>query len=211
VASQTDVTEESPGAGLTRMLVAHRTFLESVYSLMRFLESEVSKRGWDLLKGGGYAVTRNGRGSGLASFASADWVTSLVGIAFVPAGQSAFAQGVTTTQIPEDGLQVLAFQLRWLDRAPEEPVVWYARLSVDQEGPKKPKKWEEYQTLVLNRLEPEARSTGARAGDVKPGRASIGGAAIVFTGRYGEVPVSAIESQEDIVSQLVEPALAETR
>jgi hypothetical protein len=209
VAPQTGVTEESPGAGLARMLAAHRTFLESVYSLIRFLEAEVTKRGWDLLKGGGYAVTRNGKGSGLASFTSTDWVTSHIGIAFVRAGQSVFAQGVTTTQIPEDGLQVLVFQVRWLDKAPEEPVVWYARLSVEQEGPKKAKKWEEYQTTVFARLEPEARSAGARAGDIKPGRASISGAAIVFTGTYGEVPVTAIETQEDVISQLVEPALAD--
>lgn len=208
MAPQTGVTEESPGAGLTRMLAAHRTFLESVYSLIRFLEAEVTKRGWDLVKNGGYGITRNGAGRGLANFTWGDWVTTQVGIAFVPEGQAVFKQGVTNTQIPPEGLQVLVLQIRWLDKAPEEPVVWHTKLLVAPEGPKEPKKWEEYQTLVFNRLEPEARPASARAGDIKPGRASISGAAIVFTGTYCEVPVTAIETQEDVISQLVEPALA---
>jgi len=209
VATQTDLAEEGPGEGLTRILAAHRTFLESVYSLMRFLEAEVSKHGWEIVKNGGYAVTRNGTGRGLATFSSGDWVTSQVGIGFVRAGQAHFAQGVTATQIPAEGLELLAFQVRWLDKAPGEPVVWHVKLRVDPEGSAPRRKWEEYQTTVFNRLEPEARPDGARSGDIKTGRASIGGAAVTFGGRYAEVPATAIETQEDVVSQLVEPALGE--
>ena len=209
MAAQTDVAEESPGAMLARMLAGQRTFLENVYSLMRFLEAEVGKRGWEIVKNGGYAVTRNGAGRGLTSFSSGDWVTSQVGIAFVRAGQAHFAQGVTTTQIPAEGLEVLAFQVRWLDKAPGEPVVWHVKLRVDPEGSTPPRKWEDYQTTLFNRLEPEARPDGARSGDIKTSRASIGGAAVTLGGRYAEVPVTAIETQEDVVSQLVEPALGE--
>lgn len=207
MATETDVAEESPGAMLARMLAGQRTFLENVYSLMRFLETEVTKHGWDIVKNGGYCVTRNGMGRGLTNFASGDWVLSQAGIAFVPSGQAVFAQGVTNTDIPREGLQLLVFQVRWLDKSPEEPVVWYTRLLVEPEGSKKPRKWEDYQSALFARLEPEGRAEGARSGNVKPDRIVISGATIVFTGSYGEVPVTAIETQEDVVSQLVEPAL----
>ena len=208
MATQTDVTDESPGAMLTRMLAGQRTFLENIYSLMRFLEAEVTKHGWDLIKNGGYGITRNGMGRGLASFISADWTISQAGIAFVRAGQAQLVQGVTNTQIPADGLEVLAFQVRWLDKAPAEPVVWHAKFLAEPKGPTTPKKWEEYQSAVFYRLQPEARPDETRSGNIKPGQASIGGAAIVFTGSYAEVPVTAIQTQEDVISQLVEPALA---
>jgi len=205
VASQTDLAVEDPGGGLTRMLEAHRMFLESIYSLMRFLETEVTKRGWDLVKNGGYGITRNGMSRGLTSFATADWVISQAGIAFVPKGQAVPTQGVTNTVIPPDGLGLLVFQVRWLDKSPEEPVVWRAKLQAEPEGPEKPRKWEEYQSTVFFRLEPEPHPAGARSGNIQPGRAVIGGAPIVFTGSFNEVPVTAIQTQGDVVSQLIEP------
>ena len=207
MATQTDVAEESRGALLARMLAGQRTFLESVYSLVRFLEAEVTRRGWDLVKPGGYGVTRDGKGTGLATFR--DWAISQAGIAFVRPGQAQLVQGVTNTQIPAEGLEVLVFQARWLDKAPGEPVVWHAKLAVEAEGPTKPRKWEDYQTMVFNRFEPEARQDETRAGNIRPGRASISGSAIVFTGRYAEVPVTAIQNEQDVVTQLVEPALAD--
>jgi hypothetical protein len=180
-------------------------FLESIYSLMRFLETEVTKRGWDLVKNGGYGITRNGMSRGLTSFATADWVISQAGIAFVPKGQAVPTQGVTNTVIPPDGLGLLVFQVRWLDKSPEEPVVWRAKLQAEPEGPEKPRKWEEYQSTVFARLEPEPQPAGARSGNIRPGRAVIGGAPIVFTGSFNEVPVTAIQTQDDVVSQLIEP------
>ena len=189
------------------MLAGHLNFLQSVYSLVRFLEAELTKRGWELVKNGGYAVTRNGYSSTLATF-SDDWAISQAGIAFVQEGQATLRQGVTATQISSEGLDVLVFQVRWLDKSPEEPVVWHARLVAKPEGSGKTKKWEDYQSAVFNKLEPEPRPDGARSGNVRPGHVSRGGAAIVFTGRYGEVPVAEIENQEDVVSQLIEPALA---
>jgi hypothetical protein len=206
VETETGIAEESPGATLARVLAAQRTFLENVYSLMRFLEAEVTKRGWDLVKPGGYGVTRDGKGSGLSAFR--DWAISQAGIAFVRPSQAQLVQGVTNTQIAPEGLEILVFQVRWLDRAPGEPVVWHASLQVQPEGSTPPRKWEDYQTTVFNRLEPEDSPGTARSGSIRPGRSSIGGAAIVFTGSYAEVPVTAIQSQEDVISQLVEPALA---
>jgi len=207
VVALTDPDEDSPGAMLARMLADHRTFLENVYSLMRFVEAEVTRHGWELVKPGGYGVTRDGKGSGLATFR--DWAISQAGVAFVRPGHAQLVQGVTNTEIPADGLEVLIFQVRWLDKAPGEPAVWHARLTAEPEASTRPRKWEDYQTMVFNRLEPEARSGEARAGNVRPGRASISGSAIVFTGRYAEVPVTAIQNEQDVVSQLVEPALAD--
>jgi hypothetical protein len=208
MATQADIAEESPGEMLARMLAGHRTFLENVYSLMRLLEADVTKRGWDLVKNGGYGITRNGLGRGLTSFVSGDWAISQAGIAFVRPGQARLVQGVTNTQIPAEGLEVLAFQVRWLDKAPAEPVVWRAKFLAEPKGPTTPKKWEEYQSAVFYRLVPEARPDEASSGNIRPVQASVGGAAIVVTGSYAEVPVTAIQTQEDVISQLVEPALA---
>lgn len=206
MAIKTEAAAETPGEDLARMLAGQRMFLESIFSLIRHLEADVTKRGWDLVKNGGYGITRNGAGRGLTGFGSGDWVMSQAGIAFVPAGLASFERGTTNTQVPPEGLEVVAFQVRWLDRSPEEPVVWYANLLVEPEGTAKLKKWEEYQSIMFNKLEPESR--GTRSGNIKPGRASISGAAIVFTGTYGEVAVVDIESQDDVVSLLIEPALA---
>jgi len=206
MADQTDVVDEAPGAKLNQMLAGQRTFLENVYSLMRFLETDLTKRGWDLVRNGGYGITRNGMGRGLTSFASADWVMTQAGIAFVRAGQAQLFQGTTTTQIPPEGIEVLVFQVRWLDKAPEEPVVWYAKLLVEPEGATAPRKWEEYQSMVFARLEPESHADGA-SGDTKAGRVPLSGTAVIYSGRYAEVPVVAIQSEQDVISQLVEPAL----
>ena len=208
MATKTDVGGESPGGNLARLLSGQRMFLENTYSLMRFIEADVTKRGWELVRNGGYGITRNGMGRGLTSFSSGDWVINQVGIAFVAAGQASLAQGVTNTQIPSEGLELLVFQVRWLDKSPEEPVVWHVRLVVEPEGSGKTKKWEDFQSYVFNKLEPEARPDGTRSGSVRPGRVSRERTSIVFAGSYGEVPVAEIETQEDVVSQLIEPALA---
>ena len=75
----TERVEESAGAALARMLGAYRLFMENVFALMKFLESEMSKRGWDIVKNGGYGVTRNGFGRGLTNFTTAEWLTTQTG------------------------------------------------------------------------------------------------------------------------------------
>jgi len=210
MAVQVGVTRESPGGMLADMLAGHRLFFANLYALFRFLEAEVTKRGWELVKNGGYAVTRNGAGRGLMNFASADWVTTQMGIAFAAQGLTRFTQGVTNTDIPAQGLELLFFQARWLEKSAEEPVIWHGRLRIEAEGSTPLKKWEEYQSMVFSRLEPEMRPDGTRSGSIKPGRASVSGAALVYTGTYAEVPVASLLSQEDVVSQLLEPALIQS-
>ena len=158
---------------------------------------------------GGYGITRNGMGRGLANFSGADWTTTQSGIAFVDPDQSSFAQGSTTTQIPTEGLALLCFQVRWLDKSPDEPVVWRMRLVVEPEGEKEPKKWEEYQSALLARLEPASRAAGERSGDIKPGKVTVASRPIVYKGSYSEVPVMELQSIENVMTGLVEPAIAE--
>ncbi|MBI4318025.1 MAG: hypothetical protein HY675_06010 [Chloroflexi bacterium] len=62
--TQAKLVEDSPGGPLNRMLNGQRTFPENVYSLMRFLEAEISKHGWEMGKNGGYDNARNGMGRG---------------------------------------------------------------------------------------------------------------------------------------------------
>jgi hypothetical protein len=197
---------ESLGAQLNAMLAGQRMFLENVFSLMRFLEVELTKRGWDLIKNGGYGVTRNGRGAGLTSFASADWVLSQIGIAFVRAGQSKMEAGGSVTPIPADGrLDLLAFLVRWLDKAPGEPVIWRASLALESLGDKPPKKWEDWQTWLFSRLEPDLASGTETIGPIKPVKLASAGVSILATGGFVAVPVTSIMSQQDVVSYLIEP------
>jgi hypothetical protein len=203
-------SEERPGATLGQMLDGYRMFLENVYALLRFLETEVTRQGWELVKNGGYAVTRNGLGRGLSSFTSADWVTNEAGIAFVGTGKASMVKGATNTPVPATGLEVLVFQVRWLEKSPAEPVVWYARLHVEPEEALS-KKWEDYQSQVFARLDPAAADDDTHAGAVQPGRVSLSGEAIVYSGRYVAVPVAGLQTQEDIVVRLLQPALSGDR
>jgi hypothetical protein len=189
------------------MLAGHRLFFANLYAMFRFLEAEVTKRSWDLIRNGGYGVTRNGMGRSMTNFASADWITTQMGIAFVRTGLARSNEGVTNTDIPVEGLDLLFFQARWLDKSPDEPAIWHGRLHVEAEGSKPLRKWEEYQTTVFYRLEPYGRADGVTSGDIKPGRVSFKGSVLLFTGTYVEVPVASLLSQEDMVSQILEPAL----
>ncbi len=202
-----DAGQVAPGRALTRVLEAYRTLLENVYSLMRFLETEVFKHQWVLVKPGAYIVTRNGTGRGLASFATGDWVTTEIGVAFVPAGRTKVGSYFTQTMIDASGLDLLAFQVRWLDKSPAEPVVWIARLHVELQGSGKRCMWEHYQTGVFAQLEPEVRGQ-ARSGQIQPGKAVSQGTAISYTGTYTEVPLARLQTREDVVALLLEPVLS---
>ena len=204
--SNPKLVRESPGAQLSAMLAGQRMFLENIFSLMRFLEADLTKNGWALIKNGGYGVTRNGRGVGLANFASADWVLTQMGIAFVRADYSKMAAGVSVTPIPANGrLDLLTFQVRWLDKAPGEPVVWRANLSLESLGEKPPKRWEEWQTWVFNKLEPDTASGTASSGKIKAIKLVSAGVSVVVTGDFIAVPVTSIMSQQDVVSYLIDP------
>jgi hypothetical protein len=95
--------------------------------------------------------------------------------------------------------------VRWLDKAPGEPVVWRANLSLESLGDKPPKRWEEYQTWVFNRLEPDLASGTESSGPIKPLKYTGAGVSVVVTGRLIVVPVTPILSQQDVVCYLIDP------
>jgi hypothetical protein len=203
--TSTEGLMQSRGAQLNAMLEGQRVFLENIYGLMRFLEADLTKRGWELIRNGGYGVTRNGRGVGLANFSSADWVLTQMGVAFVRVGQSKLEAGVTTTPIPVGGrLDLLAYQVRWLDKSSGEPVIWRMNLWLESIGEKPPKKWEEYQTWAFNRLEPEAGISADGSGPIKPVKYAGSGVSVVLTGEFTAVPVTSIMSQQDVVAHLID-------
>lgn len=206
--AEAQVSDVPDGDPLTRMLVAHRTFLENIYSLVRFLEGEVTKRGWELVKNGGYGISRNGAGRALSNFASADWFMTEAGVAFVPQGKVKLHRGATHTDIPDTGLDMLAFQVRWLDKSPSEPVVWRAKLSVTRLGPQKDTKWEDYQNWAFNSLEPFDET---KQGTIKPmtlwWKKDVEG--VQIEGTYVAIPVDQIRNEKDVVHLLVEPAVGD--
>lgn len=203
---ETETIETSDGARLDQMLSCYRKFLESVYALMRYLEAELTKREWELVRNGGYAVSRNGLGAGLANFAKADWLPTQIGIAFVRPGLAVPVAGTTNTQIPAEGLEVLFFQVRWLDKSPGEPAVWYGKLTVVPEGPGQVKKWEEYQNQVLRVL--EAENSSRRTGRIKEFKMGPSGTAITVTGEFTPVPLTELRNEQDIFNMLVSPIVS---
>jgi hypothetical protein len=163
------------------------------------------RRGWDLIKPGAYTTTGNGGSRGLARF---DWPVTKVGIAFVRRGTAVAVRGTTNTPLSPEGLDLLTFQVRWLDQAAEEPVVAAIALHAESVRANAPGNWEDHQTRVLNHVEPDRTGDGASPRTIKSGTVSSKGVAIAYSGAYLEVPVAQILSQEDVLTDLVEPALA---
>lgn len=200
----------STGAKMNEALGYQRQFLENVYALMRFIETEVTKRDWEMVKYFGYAVSRNGTGLGLTNFATADWIVNCVGLVFVPSGVSKSQPGAsnTDTPIPPTGLELLYFQVRWLDKAPMGPTVWFGRLKVVPSNDKEARKWEEYQSHAMRRLEPRPSDNASR-GSIAPFRLAAKGSAVIVEGDYVTVPILELGSEQDVMSRLVLPALRE--
>ena len=215
MAPETRVDDDRDGALLARMLDGQRIFFEAVFALMRTLEAEVGKRGWRLVRiGGVYGVTRNGRGTGLSTFAKADWVASQISLAFVPTTKTTSGPyGSTITRVPPDGVEALVFQVRWLDKAPREPVLWSVRLRIERAGAgdeaawAKPK-WEDYQTEALNCLEANEKVERAPHGELKRGNVIRSGIGIAYTGRFLEIPVVQLDGPSDVASKVIEPTFA---
>ena len=204
MAVQEELDKEHPGASLTEMLTAHRMFLESIHSLMRYLETALAQHEWQLIRPGSYSVTTDGYGRGLARF---DWAMSHAGVAFVPKNQTSLTQGSTRTEIPSMGLELLVFQVTCLDRSPGEPVVWYAGLRVAPVGDTPSHKWEDYQSTVFGRLQPGSTDAEATSGSIRPETVTLKGTTVSITGSYAEVPVAQLLTEQDVATQLVAPAL----
>jgi hypothetical protein len=208
MATETQRAQDTDGAALAQMLKAHRTFLENIYALMRLLETELTKQGWELVKPNGYyCVTTNRIGMGLAEFY---WSLDHIGIAFVGKGHATAEKDGTKTLIPEEGLEVLAFQVRWLHKSPEQPVVWRVRLRLRPalESPP-PTNWEAYQDDVFRGWQ-AAKPNGAASEalqfsiPVRKERSSIS-----LDGTYHEIPVAQLLTREDVDTLLIQPALSE--
>jgi hypothetical protein len=206
----TEAQPLSQAEALNRVFASYRTFLENVFALMRYLEAELTKHDWEMVRGSGYAVTRNGWGSGLASFASADWAITEIGIALVPVGLAKTTTEYTNTPVPKDGLVVLYFQVRWLDKSPDGPAVWFGRLIATPGPSGEARKWEEHQTEAFKRLEAANLSESeAGSGALKPFQVAKSGLQVNVVGDYTAVPVTELLNESDVARKLVQPALAQ--
>lgn len=203
----TEVESVSQAEALNHVLTSYRTFLENIFALMRFLESELSKRGWALMRGSGYAVTRNGWGSGLASFASADWFMTEIGICLVQPGAGQLSGGYTVTLIAAEGLELLYFQVRWHEKSPAGPAVWFGRLQVTLGPKEEARKWEEYQTEAFKRIEPGPGTEADGRGSIRPFQVTRTRLTVNVTGTYTAVPVTELLNEDDVVRRLVLSAI----
>jgi hypothetical protein len=186
------------------VLLAYRTFFENIYSFIRLVERKMDKRGWALIKNGGYGVTRNGTGGGLGDFDN--WVTTRIGVAFVDRDQTTTNGGVTNTIIKPAGLALVAFQLRWTSEASLEPVVWGMRLVVRAVGPKPPQKWEEYQSAVFARVDADGDRTRS-VGALNATAVAVKATTIQVEGRYVEARLRDVNGEEDVMKGLISRTL----
>jgi hypothetical protein len=205
----TDV-ELGEGPQLDSFLRQYEVFLAKVYSIMRFIESEVKKRGWSFIENGGHAVDRNGRSRQFSKFDSDDWVTSFMGICFVRPEEDDPKETTKWTTIPPNGLDIVFFQVRWLDKSPGEPTVWYGELHVEPVKGKKAGKWQEYQTKAFRRIEPDPRTASSGHGDIVSFRQNYGNSSqVIVSGHYSSVPLVELVAEADILKRIVNPALKE--
>ena len=193
--------EPDIGRQLHDVLAAYREFIRSTHALMRCIESEMTRRGWTLLRPSGYAVTTNGYARGLAS--CTDWTPTTVAVAFVQ-GDVPLQGGVTVTPLAEQARRILAFQVRWLEAAAGEPVVWRLELDVSRSGEgDKWQKWEVWQQEVFNNIaKADARADGAFT--VKPGTSKGGAVTVHYVGTGHEVPIAVLVDSDSVVRLLVE-------
>ncbi len=105
---------------------------------------------------------------------------------------------------------MLFIQVRWLARAPTEPVVWYGELDVkrnETDTHASLPRWEDWQTLVFARLESAPDLDGpARGYEARPINPVSLREGLSFTGCYSEVPVGELQTRADVASRIVEPA-----
>ena len=154
-------------------------------------------------------------GRGLARF---DWPVTKIGIAFARRGTTVAVGGATNTALPPEGVDILVFQVRWLDQAAEEPVVAAISLHAESVGADAPVRWEDHQTRVLNHFEPDRTGDGTQPRTIKSGTVSNRGIAIAYSGAYLEVRVAQLLSQDKVMTELVkrpstfrgDPAMAES-
>jgi hypothetical protein len=157
-----DGDQHSDGSDLTKMLELHRSFIERGYFLLKFVQGEFAPHGLRLVQYGGAA--RNGFGAGLPIWIRMGAV-SYLGIALVPdATPTVSKQGSRLTVVPDEGLRCLLFQIRWLERSREQPVVWIVDLHVNDVAPESRVELEPYYAILFKNLQADPKSGLPRAG-----------------------------------------------
>jgi hypothetical protein len=157
-------------------------------------------------------AARNGGGSGLQS---TDWIQTYLGLPFVaksvPTARKAYQNNTSSvvTSIPEDGLPVLLFQIRWLDKTGgRPPVVWAvaAHASVD---PFRPAEFEPYYYNVFSRLESQQAPSTDSPGTIEPLVSRPAKyPSLSLRGAYIEVPLASLKTETDVDRLLIAPAIA---
>jgi hypothetical protein len=195
------------GRRLTELLEAHQVFVQNLYGLLRLIEEQLTARGWSLIRPNGYVVARNGWGSSLGRFSTADWILTQLGLAFAKPERAILdaTSGSTVTEIGQE-LTLVACQSRWLDKAHDEPVMWAMMLvAKPDEGGETTKRWELYHAGAFNRLHAADLIEGewSRLAEIRV-VPSGGGSPIRLSGQYLQVPLSRICSASDAISLIVE-------
>lgn len=203
----------SLGRRMSDVLAAQRMFLSNVYEMLRVLERETTQRGWTLIRPNGYVVARNGWGSSLASFSSGDWVLTQLGLAFVDDQRTALdaSTGSTVTDVGRQ-LELLAFQVRWLDKSPEEPVVWAMKLlAIPETDGGGPKRWEAFHAGVFNRVKADESGVDQSAINrlVELNLSAAKGAGrLLVSGCYRQVALAVLQSPSDVVDRVINPGVS---
>lgn len=187
------------GEVLGQLLELHYKFIIRAYELLRSVQR--------LIPGEELAAVwpspiRNG---GESKFTGQDRVQSYMGTAFVSRD---LRKG--KIEIPADGLPLLVFQLRWLERSPEEPVIWAVKALAKATA--HPSYGEHYYSELFRQLarpsgldrsgpfelpEWEAKSTAKEAPNRK----------ILLSGLAIEVPFADLKTEADVAEKLFGPAM----
>lgn len=193
------------GSQINDVLRAHGEFIRSTHALFRFIEGEMTRRNWTLLRPAGYAVTSNGYARGLASCKPGEWHANFAGVAFLQE-EAQMQSGVSVTNLDETPRKILVVQARWLEMSPvEEPVVWKVLLEVSRQATTdRYRKWEDWQTGVLTEMarEPELQPGGRFT--LRPGKRTSGNVVLQYSGTGLEVAVADLTDPEAVVRRLID-------
>jgi hypothetical protein len=203
-----DIAED---AILTRLLELHRDFIERCYSLLIHIQGRLDRH-YNYRSVQWTGAARNGSGGGLQS---TDWIQTYLGLPFVaksiPSAKKMYPNNTSSvvTNIPEGGLEVLLFQVRWLDKALGKPPVMWGVAAHASIEPYRPVEFEPYYYNVFSKLEaqqpPDVDGTPGTIEPVvsKPGKYPP----LTLRGTYIEVPLASLRSESDVDRLLLNPSI----
>lgn len=189
---------------LARLIEGHQVFLEGVFNALKSIEELMAQRSdWALVQHNGHAVARDGWGENFANFPAADWVMTHAAIAFAPS--SRLQEGSTTvTPIDTDGLPIVGFQARWLEKSPVQPTLWGLALTARLKSGDSTGKWESYHRNFFNQVSSNDEAPRFDE-DVKPGQKASGVA--VARGQYISVPLTKITNEAYLQTKVIDRTL----